>query len=193
MALVEMTPTPCEPIAPAASERVIHNPISGERIVVRTSGAQTGGQLLVFDVFLPPGGHVPARHVHPIQAEQFTVLAGRMRFSLGRRTILVGPGETVAVPSGTPHWFGNAGPEVAQARVEVRPALRTEELLEASGAMAVGGGCLGARMPRLPDLARLLVEFQREVAVPDVPGFLVRAALVLVARLGPRPASRRVG
>ncbi len=190
---LEMTPMPCEPIAPAASERVIHNPISGERIVVRTSGAETGGRLLVFDLLLPPGGHVPARHVHPIQAEQFTVLAGRMRFSLGRRTILVGPGETVAIPSGKAHWFGNAGPEVARARVEVRPALRTEELLEASGAMSVGGGWLGARRPRLSDLARLLVEFQREIAVPDVPGFLVRAVLVVLARLGPPPASRRVG
>jgi quercetin dioxygenase-like cupin family protein len=169
---------------PAAGERVIVNPISGERIVVRTSGAQTGGRLLVFDLFLPPGGHVPARHVHPIQAEQFTVVAGQLRFKLGRRTIRAGPGETVVIPSGTPHWFGNAGAEVAQARVEVRPALRTEELLEASGALAVDGRDFGARRPRLGDLARLLLEFQSEVAVPDLPRGLVRAVLVPLARLG---------
>lgn len=173
-----------EPMA-AAGGRVIVNPISGERIVVRTSGAQTGGRLLAFDLFLPPGAHVPARHVHPLQAEQFTVVAGRMRFSLGRRTILAGPGETVVVPSGMPHWFGNAGPDPAQARVEVRPALRTEELLEASGAMALARG---ARMPRPADLAHLLVEFQREIAVPDFPRFLVRAVLVLLAWVGPRRA-----
>jgi hypothetical protein len=41
--------------------RVIHNPISGERIVVRASGTQTDGRLFAFDLFLPPGGHVPAR------------------------------------------------------------------------------------------------------------------------------------
>jgi quercetin dioxygenase-like cupin family protein len=175
-------------------ERVIVNPVSGEHIVVRASGAQTGGRLLAFDLFLPPGAHVPARHVHPIQAEQFTVVAGRMRFTLGRRTIVAGPGETVVVPAQVPHWFGNAGPDVARARVEVRPALRTEELLEASQALAVARGCLGARLPRPLDLARLLLDFQREIAVPDLPQFLVRAALALLAWVGRRGwrATRRV-
>ena len=50
-----------------AAGRVIDNPISGERIVIRESGAQTGGQLLSFDLFLPPRAHVPARHVHPVR------------------------------------------------------------------------------------------------------------------------------
>ena len=190
---LEMTRMTREPTPAAAGERVIVNPVSGERIVIRTSGAQTGGRLLAFDVFLPRGGHVPARHVHPIQAEQFTVVAGRMRFRLGRRTILAGPGETVVVPSGMSHWFGNAGQDIAHARVEVRPALRTEELLEASGAMAMAGGRYGARMPRPSDLAHLLVEFQREIAVPDLPRFLVRAVLMLLAWVGPRGASRRAG
>ena len=84
----------------AGQQRVIENPISGERIVVRQTAAETGGQLFVFDLFLPPGAHVPARHAHPIQEEQFTVLSGRMRFRIGGRTILAGPGETVVVPIG---------------------------------------------------------------------------------------------
>ena len=165
----------------SADERVIVNPVSGEYIVIRASRAQTGGRLLAFDLFLPPRAHVPARHVHPVQAEQFTVVAGRMRFTLGRRTILAGPGETVLVPAQMPHWFGNAGPDVAQARVEVRPALRTEELLEASQDLAVARGFLGAGLPYPFDLARLLLEFQHEIAVPDLPPFLVRAALALLA------------
>src|ERR1700694_5288915 len=105
-----------------SSERVIDNPLSGERIVIRQSGTQTGGRLLAFDLFLPPGGHVPAGHVHPVQEERFTVFAGRMLVRLGRRTILASPGDTVRVPPGTPHWFGNAGGDVALTRVEVRPA-----------------------------------------------------------------------
>jgi quercetin dioxygenase-like cupin family protein len=159
----------------------IVNSVSGERIVVRKSGAQTGGRLLSFDLFLPPGGHVPAGHIHPLQEERFTVVAGRMRFRLGRRTILASPGETVRVPPGTPHWFGNAGADVALTRVEVRPALRMEELLRRTGRLGSDGHLPGTRMPRLSDLALVLVEFQRELAVPNVPAFLVRAVLAPLA------------
>src|SRR5207249_4682710 len=133
--------------------RVIDNPISGERIVIRTSGTQTGGRLLCFDLYLPPGGHVPARHVHPEQVERFTVMAGQLRFHVGRRTFLACSGDSIAVPAGTPHWFGNSGTEVAQARVEVEPALRTEELLEATEAMSRAGHLPGTRLPRPSDRA----------------------------------------
>jgi len=162
-------------------ERVIDNPISGERIVIRRSGAQTGGRLLAFDLYLPPRGHVPAGHVHPEQEERFSVVAGRMRFRLGRRTVVAEAGETVVVPPGTAHWFGNPGPEVSHARVEVRPALRMQELFEMTEAMGRAGRFLGTRLPRPTDLALVLLEFQREVAVPDVPSFLVRLALAPLA------------
>jgi quercetin dioxygenase-like cupin family protein len=185
---VEPTQVSSSETIPAAGQ-VITNPISGERIVIRESAAQTGGRLLSFDLFLPPGAHVPARHVHPVQEERFTVVAGRMRFRLGRfgrRTILAHPGDTVLVPAGTAHWFGNAGAEVAHARVEVRPALRMEELFESAAAMGRARLFPGAPLPRLSDLALFLLEFQRELGVPDVPAFLVRAALAPLAWLGRR-------
>jgi quercetin dioxygenase-like cupin family protein len=167
---------------------LIVNPISGERIVIRASGAQTGGRVLSFDLFLPPGAHVPARHAHPAQEEQFTVIAGQMRFRLGRRrrTILAQPGDTVRVPAGTAHWFGNAGAGVAHARVEARTALRMEEMFAAAATMGVARYVPGAQLPRLADLALFLREFQREVAVPDVPASLVRAVLAPFAWLGRR-------
>jgi quercetin dioxygenase-like cupin family protein len=177
-----------------AEGRVIVNPISGERIVIRVSGAQTGGELLIFDLYLPPGAHVPARHVHPVQEERFTVVAGQMRFRvgrLGRRAILAHPGETIRVPAGTAHWFGNAGASVAHARVEVRPALRMEEMFETTEAIGHAGPAPGARLPRLTDLARVVLEFQREVTVPDVPACVVKALLTPLAWLGRRRASHR--
>src|SRR4051812_14096330 len=80
-------PTEAHVMPTERAERVIVNPASGERIVIRTSGAETGGRLLAFDLYLPPGAHVPARHVHPHQVESFTVLEGRMRFTIGRRLL----------------------------------------------------------------------------------------------------------
>ena len=174
---------------PSSARRTIENPVSGERIVIRESGAQTGGQLLVFDHFLPPGGHVPAGHVHPVQEERFTVIDGQMRFRLRGRTILAGPGETVVIPAGAAHWFGNAGPAVSHARVEVRPALRMEELFEATEAMGRAGRLPGTRLLRPSDLALLLLEFQRELAVPRIPSVVLRIALAPLAWLGRRRRS----
>jgi quercetin dioxygenase-like cupin family protein len=166
--------------------RVLDNSATGERIIIRHSGAETGGRLLVFDLYLQPGGHVPAGHVHPQQEERFRVLDGRVRFRLGRRTRVAGPGETLVVPPGTPHWFGNHGQTVAQLRVEVRPALRMEELFENAVERAT------ARSPwwsRLLDLALVPLDFQPELGVPNVPAVVIRAVLsplAWVRRLLPR-------
>lgn len=168
----------------SATARVIENPISGERIVIRRSGEETGGRLLSFDLFLPPGGHVPARHVHPAQEERFTVVGGRWQFRFGRTSIVASPGDEVRIPAGTAHWFGNAGTTIAHARVEVRPALRLQELFEATETMGRSGHFLGTRLPRLTDLAMVLLEYQRELAVPAVPAFVVRTVLAPFAWVG---------
>jgi quercetin dioxygenase-like cupin family protein len=162
-------------------QRVIDNPRSGERIVIRQSGSDTGGQLLEFELFLRPGGHVPAGHLHPQQEERFSVLTGRVRFRVGHRTRVAGPGETLVVPSGTPHWFGNTGPSVAQLRVEVRPALRMQELFEASVERAIS--TKRSWWTRLADRALILLDFQHEVGVPNVPAFVVTSLLTPLAWL----------
>ena len=156
---------------------MIENPISGERIVICTSSEDSHGALLSFELYLPPGGHVPARHVHPVQEERFTVIRGTWRFRLGRRTLVATAGQTVTVPPRTAHWFGNIGDTEAQARVEVRPALRMEELLEASESVGRAAQAAGRRLPRVRDLAVMLDEFERELAVPLVPRGLVRWVL----------------
>ncbi|HEX8968479.1 MAG TPA: cupin domain-containing protein [Chloroflexota bacterium] len=162
--------------------RVLDNPRSGERIVVRRSAQDTDGELLEFDVFLRPGAHVPARHVHPRQVERFSVLVGRVRFSLGRRAFLACAGDSVLVPSGTPHWFGNAGPDTAQVRVEVRPAMRMEELFETT----VEHAARATGWRRLVMLGLVLLDFRHEVAVPDVPSFAMVCLLTPLAWLRPR-------
>src|SRR5258706_12225569 len=163
-----------------ASGQVIGTPISGERIVIRQTGADTDGRLLAFDLYLPPGGHVPATHAHPVQEERFTIVAGHMRFQIGRRSMRVDPGQTIVVKPGTAHWFGNIGPDTAVARVEIRPALRMAELLERSGAI---GASTSLPIKLLPRLALLLLEFERELAVPRIPAALLRLCLQPLAWL----------
>src|SRR3954454_4534816 len=110
----------------AYAGQIIENPISGETIAFRQTAADTGGELLAFDLTLTPDGHVPGAHVHPEQEERFTVVEGTMKFRLGRRKIVAGPGETVVVPAGKVHRFANGGDADARVRVEVHPALKME-------------------------------------------------------------------
>jgi quercetin dioxygenase-like cupin family protein len=170
--------------------RVIENRATGERIVVRASGAATGGRVFTFDLYLAPGGHVPARHVHPEQEERFRVLSGRLRVRVGRRTFVAAPGDTVVVPPGTAHWFANAGPGEFCARVEVRPALHLEDLFaEASQIQARRLGPVA----RLSDLAAMLLQFSREVSMPGVPRAVARVGLASFAALGGRRRGRGDG
>jgi quercetin dioxygenase-like cupin family protein len=164
-------------------QRVIDNPRSGERIVISQSAAETQGELLAFDVYLQPGAHVPASHSHPRQEERFTVLAGCVRFRLGRSTLRVEPGPSLSVPPGTARWFGNCGPGVARVHVEVRPALRMQELLAESALRSTPSRPWWSR---IINVALIPLEFQQELGVPHVPAPLLTALLTPLAWLRPR-------
>src|SRR3981081_3252677 len=64
----------------AYSGQIIENPVSGERITFRKTAADTGGELLEFDIELTPDGHVPGMHVHPAQEGRFGIVSGAGRF-----------------------------------------------------------------------------------------------------------------
>src|SRR5918998_2044468 len=108
---------------------VLENPVTGERAVVRVGTAESGGELLVADLYVRPGGAVMGEHVHPAIEESFTVLRGRLGYRLDGREGVVGPEERLHVPRGTAHDWWNAGDEEAQVLVEISPAARFEEMI----------------------------------------------------------------
>lgn len=170
----------------AFTGQVLDNPISGERITFRKTAGDTGGELLEIDLELSVDGHVPGAQVHPTQEERFEIVSGTMKFKRGLRTITARAGDKVVVPSGTVHRFQNAGREPARVRVEVQPALRMEELFEATVALAREGRTTATGMPRPLDLGLFMHEFAAEVRAPFVPVFLVRAFMAPVVWLGRR-------
>jgi quercetin dioxygenase-like cupin family protein len=169
----------------AAGHRIV-NPLSGEQIVVRRTAGQTGGRVLDWELVLAPGGRVPSSHAHPEQEECFTMLEGQLRFRVGGRRLLAGPGDIVRVPPGTVHHFANAGSGPARVAVQTRPALSMHELLETAAALAREQHAAGRRAPRLVDLALFMRDFRREVRAPYLPAVLVRAVLAPLAALARR-------
>jgi quercetin dioxygenase-like cupin family protein len=62
---------------------------------------------------IKPGGSIP-RHYHPdIEHEQY-VLRGNYTIGIGKKTYEVRKGDSIFIPSGTPHWYRNTGNENAE-------------------------------------------------------------------------------
>jgi quercetin dioxygenase-like cupin family protein len=147
--------------------QTLENPVTGERFTFTHTAATTNGELLAFDFALRPGGAVPIPHVHPIQTERFEVLEGQMRFRVGLRTVIAGPGDVIEVAPGVAHSFANAGEQEARLRVEVRPALQMEQMFAEVVAMAKAGRMTRRGLPRNPlDLAVLARKYEQEAHAP---------------------------
>ena len=104
-------------------EDAIEIPETGERLTIRRTGRDTGGESLVVEGTVPPGQTRPAVHAHPGREERFQVLRGTVGYRIGRATGVARAGERLTVPSGALHRFWNAGPDEAQFVFELRPAL----------------------------------------------------------------------
>ena len=176
--------------------QTLENPASGERITFRETAATTDGELLAIDLELPAGRRVPGgQHIHPKQEERFEVVEGTMRFKLGRKRVVAGPGDVVVVPAGQKHDFANVGDDDALVRVEVRPALKMEELFETAVGLAEQGRTFMGGIPKPLDLALFTEEFDDEVQGAFPPRWVQRMALAPLAALArrrgrPRPAAR---
>jgi quercetin dioxygenase-like cupin family protein len=156
----------------------LENPVTGERFTFTHTAASTDGELLAFDFALRPGGAVPIPHVHPIQTERFEVTEGRMKFRVGFKTVIAEAGDVIEVAPGVMHSFANAGDTEAKLRVEVRPALRMEEMFAEVVAMAKAGRMTKRGLPRNPlDLALLARTYDLEAHAPLMSVGVQRALL----------------
>jgi quercetin dioxygenase-like cupin family protein len=167
--------------------QTLENLASGERITFRQTAAETGGKLVAIDLELPRGARVPGGlHIHPLQEERFEVVRGTMRFRLRREKVVADAGTVVVVPAGVAHDFANAGDMDALVRVEVRPALKMEQLFETAVALAAEGRTMLNGIPKPLELALFTREFEQEVQAVFPPRWLQRLALAPLGWLARR-------
>jgi mannose-6-phosphate isomerase-like protein (cupin superfamily) len=174
---------------------LIENPVTGERILFRTTSAETNGEAVVIECFVQPNGFVAKPHVHPYQEERFEILRGSVMFRLGDKPFAAAPGDRVLVPRGTPHQFWNEGGEEAHFVCEIRPALQFEQLIETMFSLAADGKTNRKGMPNPLRLAVVAAAHFDTVRLPFPPAWLQRVGLALgspVGRLlGYRPTYER--
>src|SRR5215831_4287256 len=165
---------------------VYKNPVTDERGVARIGTEETGGELLVVDLYIRPGGAVMGEHLHPAIEERFTVLRGRVGFRLAGRESIAEPGIMLIAPARVPHDWWNAGPEEALVRVEIRPAARFEAFLKNAFGLAQDGKVNRRGMPNLLQLAIFAREFDDVIQFTHPPRAMQRLLFGLLAPLARR-------
>ena len=166
--------------------QVLTNPVTGERAVVLVGTEDGDGESIVVDLYVRPGGAVAGEHVHPSIEESFTVLRGRVGFSVAGRKQVAEPGRQLHVPAGVAHDWWNAGDEEAHVRVEVRPGARFEEMIQNFFGLAHDGRTDSKGMPHFLQLALFALEFDDVIRFTRPPRLVQRTlfrALAPLARL----------
>ncbi len=142
------------------------------RLVFKQTAADTKGELLRFEQFVRGGTPEVPEHYHPRQEERFVVLSGRMGVRAAGKEKVLGPGEEILVPQGTPHTFWNAGEEAMHHVVELRPALNMETFFETIFGLQHDGRFPSEGEKRPPNLfqgAVIVTEYENWLASPPIP------------------------
>ena len=159
----------------------LENPVTGESVVVRVGTEESGGELLVIDLYVRPGGAVSGEHVHPAIEESFTVVRGRVGFRLDGRDSIAELGQRLHVPAGVAHDWWNAGDEEAHVIVEISPATRFEEAVCNIFGLARDGKTNAKGMPNLLQLALIAREFDDVIHFTKPPRWVQRLLFGLLA------------
>ena len=159
----------------------MENPVSGEdRIVFTKTAQQTGGELFELEVFIRAGASGTPEMVHPHQDESFKMLSGSLDVRIGGQEQRLTAGESLIISKGTPHNWWNASDEEAHALVELRPALRSEELFANLYGLCSEKGAL----PNPLQLAILINEHWNEGHLTKPPLFVQKVMFGVLAPVG---------
>jgi uncharacterized protein YndB with AHSA1/START domain/mannose-6-phosphate isomerase-like protein (cupin superfamily) len=164
-----------------ATAAVLHMPGLGVRVELRTTAADTAGELIEFDVVGRARGFLAVEHTHDHQTEHYEVIEGVMRLVLDGTEHVLGPGDEMTTPAGVRH-AQRPGEGEGRVRVTLRPAGRTQEFLERLAATEVNRW----GWPGPVDAAAIIRDFGSEGAAAKpsrrVQQALSRAVLALASR-----------
>jgi mannose-6-phosphate isomerase-like protein (cupin superfamily) len=97
----------------AAAQQVPPRWFFGALAWVKATGEQTGGQLSLVELVVPPGWASPL-HVHHTEDESFYVIEGHLTVVVGDQRLSLGPGGYGFGPREVPHAFRAEGGQPAR-------------------------------------------------------------------------------
>jgi uncharacterized protein YndB with AHSA1/START domain len=163
---------------------VLENPTTGDRLVFLRTAAETGGELLEYELEFVPRGFAARDHLHPLQSERHEVLEGSLGLIVSGRELRLGPGNVEDVPVATQHRVFSTQDAPLKARFLLCPALESEVLLETLFGLARDGKVDANGNPSPLQLAVIFSEFAELGRPPKPPAGVQRALFAPFAALG---------
>jgi quercetin dioxygenase-like cupin family protein len=183
-------PVPGGPRNTTFSRAVTKSNVPRWAMVSQASGSpllkppQTGGELLKISVEMAPGGFLPRPHAHPRAEERFEVATGRIQLKTSGKSRIAEAGETVIVPRGAGHVWGNPFDDPATVMVTLRPALKMETFFETFFGLAQDGKfSKTTQLPSFLQTVMLIHEFRDDIGFPGIAGTATRGLAAVLAPL----------
>jgi mannose-6-phosphate isomerase-like protein (cupin superfamily) len=163
---------------------VLENPASGDRLVFLQTAADTGGELLEYELEFVPRGFAVRDHLHPLQEERHEILDGSLGIVVAGRERTLGAGDVEVVPPATRHRVFKTQEAPIKARFALRPALESEVLLETLFGLARDGKVGPGGDPSPLQLAVIFSEFAELGRPPRPSPAIQRLLFAPLAALG---------
>jgi mannose-6-phosphate isomerase-like protein (cupin superfamily) len=162
----------------------IEHPLTGERLTFLETAATTDGQFLKARLEMTPGGSLPRPHMHPRGEERFEVEQGRVQIETAGESRIVEAGQTVIVPRGASHVWGNPFDEPAAVVVTLSPAFNMETFFETWFGLARDGKVNPkTHMPSFLQTVLIMHAYREGVGLPGGQGVALRGLAVMLAPL----------
>ncbi|HRO86391.1 MAG TPA: cupin domain-containing protein [Niabella sp.] len=147
----------------------IINERTGQTMVFLQTGKETNGRLLEIETFNPKTDMREPVHVHPKQESSAKIISGKLHFLVNGKEQIVGVGEQITIPAGTPHCFWNENDLVAHSVQQFMPALHIDEFFESFFALANDGKLNDKGVPPFLQLPLMGLKHKDEIRVTSPP------------------------
>jgi quercetin dioxygenase-like cupin family protein len=120
----------------AYKNKIIRNEKTGQDILFLKTGKDTNGTLLEMEAIFNPHSKEPIAHYHPIQQEDFKVLAGQLTVRINDQLKVLYAGDRLHVAPNAVHAMWNNSDEKTIVNWQVRPAINSEHFFETMAGLA---------------------------------------------------------
>lgn len=160
------------------------SPTTRSRMTFVVTTAESAGERILVEFENQPDDIGPPRHLHPDQQETYRVIEGELTLEMDGDEQVLGAGQSLVVPAGTPHTFHNGGDRPVRFTSEHTPALDWERFITTIYDLDYDGRCNRKGQPRPLQLFTTLSQRRGEEYLAGPPRSVQRLLAAVVGGIG---------